>query len=61
LDEAASRRPCTDICTGFLDQAYASRAKCSIYAQTIREDERRHCGEQNTTFQSGFMLTTVMP
>jgi hypothetical protein len=38
-----------------------SGAKILIYAQTMFEDELRHCGDQNTTFQSRFMLTTVMP
>jgi hypothetical protein len=27
----------------------------------VCEDKRRDCGDQNTTFQSRFMLTTVMP
>jgi hypothetical protein len=31
------------------------------YHRPICEDELRHCGDQNTTFQSRFMLTTVMP
>jgi hypothetical protein len=31
------------------------------YALTICEAEVRPCGDQNTTFQSRFMLTTVKP
>jgi hypothetical protein len=35
--------------------------KVLICARTICEDDLRHCGDQNTTSQSRFMLTTVMP
>jgi hypothetical protein len=42
-------------------RARAELPKVLIYAQTICGDERGHCGDQNTTFQSRFMLTTVMP
>ncbi len=40
---------------------HQSGGKTLIYAQTICEDAQRHCRDQNTTFQSRFMLTTAMP